>query len=217
MIPRKFLNFLGIFRLIKSSRNVEQATMFGMIIFDLVYAIIQIKRGKIMLIRQEEENDYEVIYSVVKEAFGSAEHTDGNEQDLVNEIRKNEAFIPELSLVAEIEGKIVGHIMFSKAKIGDVEVLALAPLSVLPNYQRKGIGTALIKEGHRIADKLGYGYSVVLGSDKYYPKTGYLPADTFGIQPPFDVPRENFMVCRINENAPEVHGIVKYSTVFGID
>lgn len=169
-----------------------------------------------MLIRKEKIQDYESVYSLVKEAFSSAEHADGKEQDLVNALRKGEAFIPELSLVAEIDGKIVGHIIFSKAKISDTEVLALAPLSVLPEYQRKGIGTALIKEGHRIANELGYGYSIVLGSEQYYPKIGYLPADTFDVKPPFDVPRENFMICKINENAPAVHGIVKYAKEFGV-
>ena len=108
-----------------------------------------------MLIRKEEPKDYEIIYSVVKIAFGSAEHSDGNEQDLVNALRKGEAFIPDLSLVAEVDGKIVGHIMFTRAKVGEATVLVLAPLSVLPEYQRKGIGSSLIKEGHKIAKEFG--------------------------------------------------------------
>ena len=87
---------------------------------------------------------------------------------------------------------------------------------VLPEYQRKGIGTALIKEGHRTAKELGYDYSVVLGSEKYYPKAGYLPADEFGIKPSFDVSRENFMVCRINDTAPDMQGTMKYAKEFGI-
>ena len=120
-----------------------------------------------MLIRKEEPKDYEIIYSLVKDAFDSAEHSDGNEQDLVNALRKGDAFIPELSLVAETDGKIVGHIMFTKAKVAGNTVLVLAPLSVLPEYQRKGIGAALIKEGHKIANELGYEYSVVLVSEKY--------------------------------------------------
>ncbi len=61
-----------------------------------------------MLIRKEESKDYEIIYSVVKAAFDSAEHSDGNEHDLVNALRKGEAFIPELSLIAEMDGRIVG-------------------------------------------------------------------------------------------------------------
>lgn len=174
-------------------------------------------RVKFMLIRKEEAKDYEIIYSVIKNAFDSAEHADGNEQDLVNALRKGTAFIPELSLVAEINGKIVGHIMFTEAKINNNTVLALAPLSVLPEYQRKGIGTSLIKEGHKIAKELGYGYSVVLGSEEYYPKSGYLPADMFGINPPFDVPRKNFMAYKINEAAPDIYGIISYAKEFGID
>lgn len=170
-----------------------------------------------MLIRKEEPKDYEIIYSVVKAAFDSAEHSDGNEQDLVNALRKGDAFIPDLSLVAEIDGKIIGHIMFTRAKVGEDTVLVLAPLSVLPEYQRRGIGVSLIKEGHKIADELGYAYSIVLGSQRYYPQTGYLPADQFGIKPSFDVPNENFMACKIKEAASDIQGIIKYAKEFGID
>lgn len=170
-----------------------------------------------MLIRKEEPKDYEIIYSVVKNAFDSAKHSDGNEQDLVNALRKGEAFIPELSLVAEVDGQIVGHIMFTRGKIEEDTVLVLAPLSVLPEYQKKGIGISLIKEGHKIAKELGYEYSIVLGSEKYYPKTGYLPADKFGIRPPFDVPNENFMAYKIKNDASDIHGIIKYAKEFGID
>lgn len=119
-----------------------------------------------MLIRQEHPKDYEEIYTVVKSAFESAGQADGNEQDLVNDLRTGNAYIPELSLVAEDHGKIVGHIMFTKAEVGETVVLALAPLSVLPEYQRKGIGQSLIREGHKIARELGYEYSVVLGSER---------------------------------------------------
>lgn len=170
-----------------------------------------------MLIRKEEPRDYEIVYSVVKDAFDSAEHSDGNEQNLVNALRKGNAFIPDLSLVAEIDGKIVGHIMFTRATVGKDTVLVLAPLSVIPEYQRKGIGISLIKEGHKIANELGYEYSIVLGNQRYYPKVGYLPADKFGIKPSFDVPNENFMACKIKDDASKIHGIIKYAKEFGID
>ncbi len=169
-----------------------------------------------MIIRQEKAGDSETIYFVIKKAFESAEHADGNEPDLVNELRKSEAYIPELSLVAEINGEVIGHIMFTRATVEGYAVLALAPLSVLPEYQRQGIGTALIKEGHRIAEKLGYGYSIVLGSELYYPKSGYLPADTYGIKPVFDVPRENFMAYKLNDNASNIFGVMKYAKEFDI-
>ena len=169
-----------------------------------------------MIIRKEEARDRDAIYALVREAFAHAEHADGNEQDLVNALRKSDAYIPALSLVAEEDGKIVGHILFTKATVADQVVLALAPLSVLPGYQRKGIGTALMEAGHRVARALGYGYSVVLGNERYYPRTGYVPADTLGIVPPFQVPRENFMACRLDPSAPEVHGTLRYADEFGI-
>lgn len=107
--------------------------------------------------------------------------------------------------------------MFTRAAVGEAAVLALAPLSVIPEYQRKGIGLSLIKEGHKIADESGYQYSIVLGSHRYYSKAGYLPINTFGIKPPFDVPDENFMAYKIKEDAPDIHGIVKYAKEFGIN
>ena len=169
-----------------------------------------------MIIRKEEANDYKTIYSVIKKAFESAEHADGNEQDLVNILRTSSSYIPELSLVAEIDGKIAGHILFTKASVKNTDILALAPLSVLPEYQRQGVGSALIREGHKTAAQLGYGYSAVLGSEKYYTRMGYLPADLYGIKPPFEVPRENFMICRLRKDAPDIQGILQYAAEFGI-
>ena len=88
-------------------------------------------------IRKENKNDYNEVYNVIKKAFETAEHSDENEQDLVVRLRKSKAFIPELSLVAVEENKIVGYILFTKIKIKDNIELALAPLAVLPEYQRK--------------------------------------------------------------------------------
>ena len=167
-------------------------------------------------IRQENKNDYEEIYNVVKTAFETAEHCDGNEQDLVVALRKGDNFIPELSLVALEDNKIVGYILFTKIRIGEYEEVALAPLGVLPKYQKKGIGSKLIKEGHIIAKKLGYHYSVVLGSNEYYSKFGYIPAVEYGIKAPFDVPSENFMAIKLNDTSEDVQGIVKYAKEFGI-
>lgn len=169
-----------------------------------------------MKIRTEQPADYENVYHVTQSAFAHAEHSDGNEQDLVNALRTGTAFIPELSLVAEINDKIVGHIMFTKLQIGQNTILALAPLSVLPEYQRQGIGSSLIMEGHRIAKDLGYTYVVVLGSEHYYPRFGYVPAENFHIQPPFEVPSVNFMAFKLCKEAPAVSGIVRYAKEFGI-
>lgn len=169
-----------------------------------------------MIIRQERPEDYDAVYHVVKEAFVNTKHTDGNEQNLVVQLRKSKSFIPELSLVAIEDEKIVGHIIFTKAFVRGVEVLALAPLSVLPNYQNRGIGLALIKEGHKIAYKLGYAYSVVLGHPKYYPKAGYVPASQYGIKAPFEVDDEAFMAICLNESKDELNGIIEYDKAFGV-
>lgn len=169
-----------------------------------------------MIIRQERPEDYDAVYHVIKEAFENAEHTDGNEQDLVVKLRKSKSFIPELSLVAVEDGKIVGHILFTKAFVHSVEVLALAPLSVLPDYQNRGIGLSLIKEGHEAAYKLGYEYSVVLGHPKYYPKAGYIPASRYGIKAPFEVNDENFMAICLSGSQDELDGIMEYDKAFGV-
>lgn len=167
-----------------------------------------------MLIRQEEEKDFEKIYKLIKEAFATAEHADGNEQDLVEALRKGSAYIPELSLVAKIHGEPVGHIMFTKAKVGDQEVLALAPLSVMPACQKIGVGAALITEGHRIAKELGYQYSLVLGSELYYPRFGYVPAVELGVELPEGFPSDNFMAMKLQENAVPLNGAVVYAEEF---
>ena len=167
-------------------------------------------------IRQENQKDYEEVYRVVKTAFEIAEHSDGNEHDLVVALRNSDSFIPELSLVAVKEDKIVGYILFTKIKIGNHEEIALAPLAVLPEYQKQGIGSMLIKQGHKIAKQLGYHYSIVLGSENYYPKFGYIPAIQYGIQAPFDVADENFMAVKLNDTDIEITGVVQYAKEFGI-
>lgn len=167
-------------------------------------------------IRQETPADHAEIYSLIQTAFASAEHRDGNEQDLVDALRKSEAFIPELSLVAQLDRRIAGHILFTKARIGKTTQLSLAPLSVLPPFQRQGIGTALIQEGHRIAKELGYAYSIVLGSETYYPRLGYAPASLYGIRPPFEVPDANFMAFPLRIPAPQISGVLEYAPEFEI-
>lgn len=167
-----------------------------------------------MLIRQETSADYEQVYQLVTEAFKSAEHSDGKEQDLVAELRKGEAFVPELSLVAEIDGKIVGHILFTEGKVGSDTVLVLAPLSVSPEFQQQGVGNALMKEGHNIAQNLGYTHSVVLGSETYYPRAGYVPAEQIGIEIPAGIPSPNFMARSLQESKKTIGGSITYAKEF---
>lgn len=169
-----------------------------------------------IIIRREENSDYQEVYELIKAAFAEAEHADGNEQDLVEALRRSESFRPELSLVAVDGERIVGHILFTEAEIGGRMQLALAPLSVRPDRQRQGIGGALIREGHRIAESLGYEFSVVLGSNAYYPRFGYVQAGTYGIQFPGEVPEEFFMAAKLKEAALECPGVIHYAPEFGL-
>lgn len=170
-------------------------------------------------IREELEKDYVVVERLTEEAFKSAEHSDGTEHLLVGRLRKSDGFIKELSLVAEDNGEIIAHLMLTKARINgadkSVETLALAPVSVLPEYQGKGVGTNLINVALESARKLGYKSVIVLGHDKYYPKFGFVSASKHGIKAPFDVPDEAFMVKELNDgNLIGVSGTVEYAKEF---
>lgn len=167
-----------------------------------------------LTIRQEREGDFNEIRRVVKAAFDGAEHTDGDEHNLVDRLRGSAEYIPALSLVAEIDNKIVGYAMFSRILIDGAEAIALAPLAVRPGFQNRGIGRAMINEGHRKANESGYPCSVVLGSPEYYSGSGYLPAASFGITAPFDVPSQFYMVFTFTTETP--HGTVRYSPAFGL-
>jgi len=171
-----------------------------------------------IVIRQEQQNDYRKTEEVVQQAFLHEECSDKTEHELVKRIRECEAFVPELSIVA-VEEEIVGHIMLSKITIEQdgtsVESLALAPVSVVRDHQKKGIGGKLIVAALEKAKELGYGSVVVLGHPEYYPKFGFKKASEWNIKAPFEVPDEVFMVIELSENALQgVEGIVQYSSAF---
>ncbi len=172
--------------------------------------------SKSITIRQEKPSDYKTSEQVIKLSFATAEHTDGNEHNLVANLRSGSSFVPELSLVAEVDEKIIGHIMFTKMQMGRYKTLALAPVSVLPEFQKQGVGKKLIETGHKIAKDMGYSFIIVLGSDQYYPKFGYIQAKEFGIIPPFDVPNEFFMAMNLKNQSPTLNKTPTYAKEFGI-
>ena len=170
-------------------------------------------------IRQEQPSDYPAVFSLVEQAFRDLEISDHTEQFLVERLRKSDAFIPELSLVAVEDGKIVGHILLTKLKIQnqqqEFESLSLAPVAVLPNYQRQGIGALLIEQAHRVAKGLGYTSVILVGHENYYPRFGYKPASSFGINFPFEVPDANGMALELVENGlAGISGTVVYPPAF---
>lgn len=172
-----------------------------------------------ILIRQETKVDFDSVYNVVKAAFLNAAYTSNDEHNSVARLRHTTAFIPELSLVALVDGKITGHIMFTKigikAEQNTKTSLMLAPVSVLPEMQGKGIGEKLILEGHKIARSLGFTSVILVGHPKYYPRFGYTRASGFGIKLSIEVPDEAFMAYELTPHAlSKVEGIVKIPKEF---
>lgn len=170
-------------------------------------------------IRQEKSTDFNDVHVLIEKAFRNDDVSDHKEQFLVENLRKSENFIPELSLIAEYEDKIVGHILLTRIKIKnqfqEYDSLALAPVSVLPKYHKQGIGGLLIKTAHKIARELQFKSVVLLGHATYYPKFGYKKASDFEIKLPFEVPLEYCMAIELVKNGlSNVSGTVKYPKEF---
>lgn len=172
-----------------------------------------------LTIRQETCNDYQKVVKVVKHAFKNVAISDSQEHLLVKRLRNSDTFIPELSIVAEYKNEIIGHILLTKIKIvnnsNTFESLALAPVSVLPKFQKQGVGGKLIEEAHKKAKKLGFKSIVLLGHENYYPKFGYELTSKYNIEIPFNAPEENCMVIELTKNGlKRVSGKVEYSPAF---
>jgi predicted N-acetyltransferase YhbS len=165
-------------------------------------------------IRRETAGDHQNITVVNNLAFGQK-----NEGQLVMRLRKTKKFNPGLSLVAEVQGRIVGHILFYPIEIRSEDKvfpsLALAPMAVLPEYQRQGIGSQLVEEGLKKARKLGFSSVIVLGHAAYYPRFGFEPAGKWGIRPPFEVPDDVFMALElVRDGLKDIQGTVEYPPEF---
>jgi putative acetyltransferase len=154
--------------------------------------------GGNMLIRAEKEIDRDAVYGVNVAAFETPA-----EANLVDVLREPQAQ-PVVSLVAEDKGVIVGHIMFSPVSLEenpDLKVMGLAPMAVAPEFQRQGIGSALVREGLEKCRQLGFGGVVVLGHPEYYPRFGFSPSSRFGIYSEYEVPEEVFMAIELQPEA----------------
>ena len=117
-------------------------------------------------LRQENSSDYPIIAEVIQSAYKDVSYSNHREQLMVERLRNSAAFIPQLSLVAEVDHEIVGHVLLTKIAIHhqgkSTASLALAPLSVAPEFQGKGVGSKLVAEAHRLANELGYQSVTVL-------------------------------------------------------
>jgi len=164
-------------------------------------------------IRGEEPRDEAAVRLLNEEAFGSAE-----EADIVDALRASGKVT--LSLVAELEGRVVGHILFSPVTIETptrtVAAVGLAPMAVLPELQRRGIGSLLVRQGLEQCRRADHERMVVLGHPDYYPRFGFVPASRFGIRSEFGVPDDVFMALELRPGTfAGVSGTARYEEEFG--
>jgi len=166
----------------------------------------------VLSIRYEKPEDIPLIYSVHEKTFKR-----DAEARLADRLRR--ACTDHISLVAEDNGTIVGHVMFTPVLIKNekqVRGMGLAPMAVLPSYQRRGIGTLLVNSGLQMLQKKGCPFVIVLGHPDYYPRFGFQPASRFNVRSQWEgVPDEAFMILVLDDKALQnVSGIAVFRDEF---
>ncbi len=164
-------------------------------------------------VRSEVADDFNAIDVVNLSAFeGEAE------AQLVGNLRNSAGFIPDLSLVAELNGRIVGHVVLSKVKLktgkGEAEILALGPMSVVPSQSHRGIGSELIDAAVARAKPLCYTAIVVAGHPEYYERFGFKPAADWGVSCNLSIPGEALTAMELVDGALAAGGEVQYPDIF---
>jgi len=167
-------------------------------------------------VRAEQAGEAGLVASVVARAYAGVAYSDQREHLMIDRLRQTSAFIPSLSLLAEVDGQPAGHILLTRAHVRDrdttVETLALAPLSVVPEYQGQGVGRSLVEAAHQAAATLGFGSIVLVGIPGYYPRFGYEPLSRYPITLPFPAPADNCMILPLRPGAlAGVAGVVEYA------
>jgi len=145
-------------------------------------------------------------------AFGRSD-----EADLIDGLRQEGVVL--LSLVAELDSQIIGHILFSRMSVetahGSVAAVSLAPMAVLPDHQGRQVGSQLVRRGLAQLQEQGERIVIVLGHTEYYPRFGFTPEKARRLASPF--PPEAFMALELSDGAlAGVHGTVKYPAAFGL-
>ena len=164
-----------------------------------------------MRIRREEADDIPKIHALNVAAFGSTV-----EAHIVDTLRAEPSGV--VSLVADDNGEVIGHIMFSPVRVAgapDLRAMALAPMAVIPQRQRSGIGSELVRAGLEECRRSGAGAVFVVGHSWYYPRFGFSPASACGFGCEFEVPDDVFMVAELFSGALMGHsGTVYFHEAF---
>ncbi|WP_338750490.1 GNAT family N-acetyltransferase [Janibacter alittae] len=168
-----------------------------------------------LLIRREGPSDASPTEALHDAAFGVAQGRDTSlERELLRGLRADGSIIDELTFVAELEGQVVGHVVCSRATLGEGVSVGLGPIAVLPGHQQQGIGAALLMSVVASAERLGEPAVVLLGDPEYYGFFGFVPAARHGIESPGPWPEENFQVLRLRAWRPQMAGPFRYAPAF---
>jgi putative acetyltransferase len=164
-----------------------------------------------MRVRPETEADRAGVRVVNEAAFETPA-----EADLVEALRDRGVSL--VSLVAEVDGEVIGHILFSPVSLNghaNLNLMGLGPMAVAPDRQRKGVGSALVRQGLMCCKDLGARAVVVVGHPEYYPRFGFAPASRYALRCEYDVPEDVFMVAELEAGALNgVYGVVRYHDAF---
>jgi putative acetyltransferase len=168
-----------------------------------------------MLIRREAAHDLDPIDAIHRAAFARPDTPDPVEARLVCDLRADLGWVPALSLVAEDpDGAVVGHVVCTVGAVGGRPALGLGPLGVLPEHQGHGVGAALMHAVLGAADALDHTVVVLLGHVDYYPRFGFVPAQTLGIMPTDPTWGAHFQARPLSAWSPAITGEFRYAAPF---
>ena len=169
-----------------------------------------------MLIQRETSAHTAAIRTVTAAAFArpGQPHRTAVEATLVDELRASDAWLPMLSLVAVDAAGVVGHVLGSRARVDSAPVLAVGPLSVHPDHQGRGVGSALMHAVLGAADALDEPLVVLLGDPRYYSRFGFRLAEEYDIMPPVPQWRPHFQARTLTTFTPALRGQFRYAQPF---
>lgn len=166
-----------------------------------------------IVVRTERPEDYQAIDVVNLSAFEG----DG-EARLIARLREQASYRADYSLVAEFNGRPVGHLLMTPGKCsqqkGDIPLMIIAPMSVVPSQSHRGIGTALVEEAKKKAREEGMAAMIAVGEPGYYDRLGFEPASKWGVRCNLPVPDDAVMLVELDEGALAGGGMVNYSAPF---
>ncbi|MFA0815162.1 MAG: GNAT family N-acetyltransferase [Anaerofustis sp.] len=176
-----------------------------------------------IILRNETEADWRAVEELTREAFWNVYVPGCCEHYLAHVMRESELFIPELDFVAEADGKIVGNIMYAHSMVAEGDdkiypVITFGPVSVLPAYQKQGVGSRLIRHTLDLAKKMGYPAVFIYGDPAYYSRFGFVPAETYRIKNASGKYADALQVLELEKGAMEdISGRFCEGAIYDID